>query len=475
MKSNFKYIVAGFIICLSLIFIWQLFWLKDLYSSIKLDTERSILESMSSANMDELQFRIDSMDQSPKQGKTITIKQSIGDADSKGEDKATISKEYINDGDTVSSSRPTEDDGFEIRAMENLVGLIREALHQSLDTIAPINFHIIDSSLISNFTEKKIYLKLKKIEIINLNNDSVYQSFTCDSLFNAKVQTFDYKYDSDNNMVYRIHTESLTKTILMQMAGILGTTLLIIVILGFAFWYLIQTVIQQKTLEEMKDDFTNNMTHELKTPIAVAYSAADALLNFKQGEDKEKRDRYLAICKDQLEELSGLVEQILSMSMERRKTFILNKETVHLNQLIETLAEQHKLKSKKEIQIHTHISPENLTIEADRTHLNNIISNLIDNSIKYSKEEVNIDIDVHTKGRYCIIRITDDGIGISPDRINYIFDKFYRVSTGNQYNVKGYGLGLFYVKTMVEKHNGTVSVESTPGSGSAFTIQLPLS
>lgn len=231
---------------------------------------------------------------------------------------------------------------------------------------------------------------------------------------------------------------------------------------------------RQRTLEEMKDDFTNNMTHELKTPIAVAYSAADALLNFKQGDDKEKREKYLTICKEQLSHLTGLVEQILSMSMERRQSFVLNKEDLHIKDNIDILVEQHRLKSGKDIVFNINIDQEDPVVYADRTHLNNMISNLIDNAIKYSHQKLMINISVSQDKQFTYISIKDNGIGISEEKQKLIFDKFYRIPSGNKHDVKGYGLGLFYVKTMAEKHKGSISVESQPGKGSTFIIKIPL-
>ena len=134
----------------------------------------------------------------------------------------------------------------------------------------------------------------------------------------------------------------------------------------------------------MKSDFTNNITHELKTPIAVAYAANDALLNFGQADEKAKRDKYLSISQEQLQRLSGLVEQILTMSMEQRKTFRLRPEEITLATLLESLTEQHKLKATNPIDIDYRVEPANLTVFADRTHFSNILSNLIDNAVKYS-------------------------------------------------------------------------------------------
>ena len=201
------------------------------------------------------------------------------------------------------------------------------------------------------------------------------------------------------------------------------------------------------------------------------------MLNFNQAEEKIQRDKYLRICQEQLQRLSGLVEQILSMSMERRKTFRLHPEVLSIEGILEPLIEQHKLKSEKPVHISMDIEPSGLTLTADRTHFSNIISNLIDNAIKYSPEEAEVNIRCRQtcsaeQGELVEITISDRGIGIDSEKQKHIFDKFYRVPTGNLHNVKGYGLGLFYVKTMTEKHGGSVSVKSEPGKGSTFIVKL---
>ena len=230
----------------------------------------------------------------------------------------------------------------------------------------------------------------------------------------------------------------------------------------------------------MKEDFTHNITHELKTPIAVAYAANDALLNFNGAENLTKRQNYLQIIQTQLKQLSGLVEQILSMSMEQRKNFRLNYEPVELRPMLENLISQHRLKADKPTEFKL-IMEENITLRADRLHLYNMISNLIDNAIKYSDEKAYIYISAircnnpynGDRNAYVMLKIQDKGIGIPADRQKHLFDKFYRVPTGNLHNVKGYGLGLYYVRTMIEQHKGTVSVESSTGKGSTFTLKIP--
>ena len=482
MKTNFKYIVIFIISALCIVFLIQLFWLKGLYTSIQVETEKNIFDCVNMANSHELEFRMDSLDNSPDKKKPhgeISISQSIGDNDSEKTDtsdskKMVKTKRIVQQGDTIQDSKEEfGDEQFSLAQFEKLGGLIREAVHQTIDTVIPITLDTLHSSLVLAFKSKGIQSEIYNIEVVNFEKDSVMRS-----LYVAKNDKtpyiFDYTYDSENQLGYRIHCEPLTKTILSQMFGILSTTALIILILAFAFWYLIRTIFQQKTLDEMKADFTNNMTHELKTPIAVAYAATDALLNFGQDENKERREKYLTINKEQLGNLSNLVEQILSMSMEQRLNLNIKREDIQLKQMLEVIIEQHKLKTEREIVFHIDIQPQNLIVSADKGHLNNVISNLIDNAIKYSKDNTVIDIVAYSENKYNIIKIKDNGIGIATDKQKFLFEKFYRVPQGNKYNVKGYGIGLFYVKTIIEKHGGTISVASSLGKGSEFIVKIPI-
>ncbi|WP_080903221.1 sensor histidine kinase KdpD [Parabacteroides sp. Marseille-P3160] len=475
MNANFKYIVIGIITLLIVILGFQLLWLKGLYHSIEDETGKRVIDCIAKADQIELQMRLDSLDKLPDQGKSITILKAFSSPkDSLSNQVEDITqKQFINKNDTTTTLLSKKERNMTINEMDAILTEIKIAIHQVFDSIAPVNIHRLDSLVSLSLTDGNIKAKLYGVAYIDFSKDSVMAS-TIDNLKQDPTESFTYEYDTIKQIGYKVEIESLTGTVLSQMSGILITTFLIVIILAFAFWYLIQTVMRQKTLEEMKDDFTNNMTHELKTPIAVAYSASDTLLNFRQGEDKEKRNKYLQICKDQLSELTALVEQILSMSMERHKSILLNKENIPLKELIQPLIEQHKLKAIKEVDFKVVIKPDNLTIKTDRTHLSNIISNLIDNAVKYSTDTVEVTIEAYENDSNGIIRVKDKGIGISRENLKHIFDKFYRVPTGNHYTVKGYGLGLFYVKTMTEKLGGTVSVESVPGKGSTFTIQIPV-
>lgn len=361
-------------------------------------------------------------------------------------------------------------DGY--HALEFLASQIQTGLHSVIDIkVSPINITRFDSILTIRMKETGIEMP-HYTRIVKLKNDSTLASSLTAEADTNKLERFEYVYDAQQKYAFHIFMEPTGGLVIRQMTGILATSLFILIVLGGSFWFLIRTIMQQKTLDEMKSDFTNNITHELKTPIAVAYAANDALLNFNLSEDKKLRDKYLNISQEQLQKLSGLVEQILSMSMERRQTFQLKPEKVEVTPLIYSLIEQHKLKAGKPIHFEVETEPETIEITTDRTHFNNIISNLIDNAVKYSKEEAFVKITCQKVGNKLEISVEDKGIGISPEKLKHIFDKFYRVPTGNRHDVKGYGLGLYYVKTMVEKMGGQIEVTSEPGKGSRFRITI---
>ena len=419
-------------------------------------------------------------------------------------------EEAVKDSDSSPQSALSAKGGLDVilrdqNSMLELATYFQRGLHSGLDIISDPDVLLYDSLLTSFLHDRNINLPHR---LLHLHKGSKWDStiLYIDTLVNigtpgyvptSKAVEYNYSFDINTSQSYRLIMEPAGTLVLRQMSGILTTSFVILIVLAFSFWFLIRTILElitktresmmgnrccieggvQKTLEEMKSDFTNNITHELKTPIAVAYAANDALLNFNQAEEKAQRDKYLRICQEQLQRLSGLVEQILSMSMERRRTFRLHPEEFAIRDILETLIEQHKLKAESSVHISVDIEPEDLSVLADRTHFSNIISNLIDNAIKYSHGEAEVAIHcrkvtVEGQNEQTEISVSDHGIGIAPEKQKHIFDKFYRVPTGNLHDVKGYGLGLFYVKTMIEKHGGSVSVKSELGKGSTFTIRI---
>ena len=341
--------------------------------------------------------------------------------------------------------------------------MIQQGLHLGVDRFEGTRYEKYDTLLTAGLQELGLSGDHR---LVCIKTDTVFNYTTPGYKPSSKARLYEYNWTNYGR--YELTIEPPSNLVWREMAGILTASGLIVLLLGLAFYYLISTILKQRTLDEMKTDFTNNITHELKTPIAVAYAANDALLNFGDQTDEEKRHHYLTLCRQQLGQLSGMVEQILSMSMERRRQFKLNMEAVNLTELLQPVIEQQQLKADKPISITSRIEPENLTVQADRTHLSNILNNLIDNAVKYSLDEAIIEIHATADA----ISVTDHGIGIAPDKLPHIYDKFYRVPTGDRHDVKGYGLGLFYVKTMVEKHGWSIVATSVKGQGTTFTIQL---
>jgi len=278
----------------------------------------------------------------------------------------------------------------------------------------------------------------------------------------------DYSIFRDSPVIYTVYMSPPLGSILRQTAGVVVTTALVILALAFAFIYLIRTVMKMRTIEEMKDDFTNNMTHELKTPIAASYSAIDTLLNYGKHSDPAKRERYLKLALEQLSRLSELVESILSMSMDRRKRITLNNEKIKVQPFVSELASICKLKAPKPVEMDVEVEPSGLEIEVDPTHFANVINNLLDNAVKYSGEQVRIRICVDCNG----MEVEDNGIGIPAKSLPMIFNKFYRVLSGNRQDVRGYGIGLYYVRTILGEMGWDISVTSTVGKGTVFKISF---
>lgn len=509
MEKLFQNKNIALLVILSLvgIFAYQVYWLTGLYRTMCTDLERNITEAMRISDYNEMLVRIERLQQRnrehgevaistgfDKQGKQFvrssTVLHQVSDTTAlKGftAQKDTFQKVEIDTVQPDAMLHASEGLNMILRNQSTMTGMavyLQRGLHSGLDLLMNPSFNVYDSLLSVRLHEMDIHIHYRLYALYKgydiddrwLYTDTLGTGGTSGYIPSSQAVSYQYEYSSSKHDIYYLITEPLGGIVLQQMAGILITSLVILLILGFSFWYLIRTILRQKTLEEMKSDFTNNITHELKTPISVAYAATDALLNFQQADDPSKRERYLRICQEQLQKLGGLVEQILSMSMERRKTFCLHREEVRLADLLHTLAEQHKLKADKPVGISLNIVPADLTVCADRIHLSNIISNLLDNAVKYSVGQADIIVSCNrmTIGGqdYTEISVLDHGIGIARDRLPHVFDKFYRVPTGNLHEVKGYGLGLFYVKTMVEKHGGTVDVKSEPGKGSVFSIKL---
>jgi two-component system, OmpR family, phosphate regulon sensor histidine kinase PhoR len=254
---------------------------------------------------------------------------------------------------------------------------------------------------------------------------------------------------------------------------LLLSLLFVAVILG-CFAYTITVIFRQKKLSEMKTDFINNMTHEFKTPIATISLAADSITNASIISNPDKVRRFADIIKQENKRMNGQVEKVLQMALIERDTMKLNFSSIDLHEVIHQAIGNISLQvEKKDGNVSSNLNAERPIIEGDSNHISNIINNLLDNANKYSPENPEIVVSTRNVSNGVEITIADKGIGMTKEAKKRIFEKFYRVHTGNLHDVKGFGLGLAYVKTMVTAHKGSIDVKSELGKGSSFIIFLP--
>ena len=257
----------------------------------------------------------------------------------------------------------------------------------------------------------------------------------------------------------------------------IAVSILFTLLILSAFYLTIRTMLQQKKIGEMKNDFINNMTHEFKTPLATISLAVDAMRNDKVIQDRDKLGYFSSIIKEENQRMNRQVETILKASQFERKDVDLNLKAVSLHETVQQVVDNFKLQLEH---VGGHITlflrASEHTVLADSVHLSNLLNNLVDNAVKYARENVPPQIQIETIGSDAsiVLRVEDNGMGMSRDTLKRIFDKFYRAHTGNQHNVKGFGLGLSYVKNVTEALGGKIKADSTLGQGSVFTLELPL-
>lgn len=251
--------------------------------------------------------------------------------------------------------------------------------------------------------------------------------------------------------------------------------ILFTIIIITSFFLTIRTMLRQKKLSEVKSDFINNMTHEFKTPLATISLAIDALRNEKVLQNRDKIEYFSDIIKEENKRMNKQVETILQAALLDKGELKLNVKPLHAHDIIQKAVDNFSLQIKDiNAIVNAKLAAYNDWIEADEIHIYNLINNLIDNAIKYSKDQLILNISTQNIGKYFVITIKDNGIGMSRETVKHIFEKFYRAYTGNIHNVKGFGLGMNYVKTIVQAHKGHIKVESTLGKGSIFTIDIPM-
>jgi len=259
---------------------------------------------------------------------------------------------------------------------------------------------------------------------------------------------------------------------LTAMMGLSGGLLLVLI---FSFGYTIHSILMQKKISEMKTDFINNMTHEFKTPVATIMIASEALKDSDLTLDKRSIDRLANIIYDENVRLGSHIERVLNIAKIEKGDLKLEYKEVEMNDLLAAIVDSMSLQlQKRNASIELDLSANRAIVMGDELHLSNVIFNLLDNANKYSPSNPQIKISTFSSGKNMIIRVADQGIGMSKDQLSKIFDQFYRIPTGNLHDVKGFGLGLSYVNNIVKRMNGTIKVKSEKDVGSEFEISLPI-
>ncbi len=262
--------------------------------------------------------------------------------------------------------------------------------------------------------------------------------------------------------------------LLKSMSGVMFISAIFIAAIVFVFWYSLNIILNQKKLAIVKNDFINNMTHELKTPISTISLACEVLKDKDIPKNQERLDHYVEVINEENKRLGVLVENVLQSAVWDRPDFKLNKIELDVHQLIQQVVDRSHIQlDAQQGEIHTDLTATNPLLEVDRIHFTNVLYNLIDNAIKYCKEKPSIQIATRNVEGGMVISVSDNGIGISKEDQKKIFEKLYRVPTGNLHDVKGFGLGLSYVKAIVDQHSGEIQVKSQLNQGTTFSIFIP--
>lgn len=388
---------------------------------------------------------------------------------------------------TIQAAKDLEDERSKISQFDN---------QKNADLLFPLN--VFPNTIAHNFSRQEIRSIInKEFEKSNVKGLDFEFAITTTSMIGDDLQSknfytayndtlnnisFVYPLDPPGNSFAQglapqellvVVVSHIKNVVWRQMAWMLIGALVFTFIIFTAFFITIRALLKQKKLSEIKSDFINNMTHEFKTPIATISLAVDALKNEKVINDKTKMDYFSGIIKDENKRMNKQVETILEAALMDKQEVQLNLVPLHAHELIRSAINNIQLPMKeKDGILETDFKAANDMILADDVHFTNIINNLLDNAVKYSKDNLKIKVSTCNFNSHFRIKIEDNGIGMNKETLNRVFEKFYRAHTGNIHNVKGFGLGLSYVKTIVDAHHAKIKAESTPGKGSCFTLDF---
>ncbi|MBI4947210.1 MAG: HAMP domain-containing histidine kinase [Bacteroidetes bacterium] len=404
--------------------------------------------------------------------------------------KRTITKDSSSIGININ---PETDEPFTITRVDSSDDRFRWMMKQT-DMVSDIFDELVSINIYKGYNDKIDTLRIDSILKAELLDNGIkahyeygiynnaYRYFPVDTKEESRKEILSSSYKvnlaPDNVFIspkyLAVYFPSEKNYILQTMWLMLTGSGILILVIIFSFYYTVTTILKQKKLSEIKNDFINNMTHELKTPISTVALASEMLNDTSIEKSKDKVNHYVRIIKEENQRLGLLVENILQTAVLDKGQFKLRPQEVDVHEVIDRAISNIRLQvEKRGGEIHLEKNAKQNILQADRVHLTNIIYNLIDNALKYTEQKPVINISTLNINNGIQISVSDNGTGISKENQKKIFETFYRVPTGNIHNVKGFGLGLSYVKAAVEKHGGTISVESEVGKWSRFNIFIP--
>ena len=365
--------------------------------------------------------------------------------------------------------------------------LLREVMKDLMYAKRPlrerVNRFLLDTLLRKEFSENGIVLPFQFAVQGPFSNDLIFSTASLKSneweQKSYKASLFPNETMQGQNSLF-VYFPDQQKYILSNMGVMFGGSGVLILVIMACFYMAVTTILRQKKLSDIKNDFINNMTHEFKTPIStIALAAEMAQENSQKAEALSftpKLQRYLGIISEENKRLGTHVEKVLQMALLDKGEVKLKLSPVNMQDLLEKVLNGQSVQiEQKNGEIEMEFEATEEIVSCDELHISNVLNNLLDNAIKYSPEKLHLSIRTWNENGGVAVSLTDHGLGMNREQIQRIFDTFYRVPTGNVHDVKGFGLGLSYVKKMVEAHRGTVIVESKPGEGSTFTVWLPAS
>lgn len=354
--------------------------------------------------------------------------------------------------------------------------VIKEMISHETRSIKRVHVKVIDSLLHAEFVNKGIDIQYE-FGVLDEAIDQFVIVKSKDSVDLRKTQLKANLFPNDiigNTNYLMVNFPNQSQFLFRKVWSTLASSIFFILIIIFLFAYTIRIINKQRKISELKNDFINNMTHEFKTPIATVSLAVEAIYEDEVQQDKSTMLRYLGVIRDENSRLGSQVEKVLQIATMEKQDFALHKQLVNIQGLIENAVERAAIPvENRKGKITSSFEANKVSGQVDEMHLANVIFNLLDNAIKYSAKDPDIHVSTLNQGDFLRIRIKDSGIGMNKEATKHIFDKFYRVPTGNIHNVKGFGLGLSYARFVVEAHGGQLSVKSELGKGSTFEILIP--